>query len=401
MSDTDFSKLTGKYLGDARVLVVKVGSVLLVEDETGSVRQKWLDSLVGGISGLVEKGCRVVVVSSGSIALGRRDLMDATGRKGGRLKLEDKQAAAAIGQIKLAGEWQRAFGKKHLKCAQILLSPDDTETRRRHLNARATLMTLLDAGIIPVVNENDTVATTEIRYGDNDRLAARVAQMVSAGALVLFSDIDGLYDADPRRNPDSAHIPEVAAIDDAILAMAGPARNDDASGGMITKLEAARIANGAGCHMVICDGREARPLRRLIEGGRCTWFRADSNPPQARKKWIAAGLTPSGRITVDDGAAKALGSGKSLLPAGITKVDGKFDRGDLVTVKNAKGIELGRGLSHYSSTDAAEIAGCKSSEIQSILGYRGRDEVIHADDLVLTRATKSDAQGKSGGKGRK
>ena len=401
MSGTDFAKLTEKYIGDARVLVVKVGSVLLVEDETGNLRQQWLDSLVEGISGLAKKGCRIVVVSSGSIALGRRDLVAATGRKGGRLKLEDKQAAAAIGQIKLAGEWQRSFGKKDLKCAQILLSHDDTEKRRRHLNARATLLTLLDAGIIPVVNENDTVATTEIRYGDNDRLAARVAQMVSANALVLFSDIDGLYEADPRRKSDSAHIPEVTSIDGSILAMAGPARNDDASGGMVTKLEAARIANRAGCHMVICDGREARPLRRLIEGGRCTWFRAVSNPPQARKKWIAAGLTPSGSITVDDGAAKALGSGKSLLPAGITEVGGKFDRGDLVSIWNTDGFELGQGISHYDSADAAGIAGCKSSEIQGILGYRGRDEVIHADDLVLTGATKSVARGKSGGRGKK
>ena len=391
MKKGDFAEMTGRYLGDARVVVLKVGSALLVEDSTGGMRREWLDSLVGGISGLAKRGCRVVVVSSGSISLGRHDLAAASGRKVGRLKLEEKQAAAAIGQIKLAGEWQRAFGKKKLKCAQILLSPDDTETRRRHLNARATLLTLLDAGIVPVVNENDTVATMEIRYGDNDRLAARVAQMVSADALVLFSDIDGLYEADPRRNPGSAHIPEVASIDSRILDMAGPARNDDASGGMVTKLEAARIANGAGCHMVICDGREARPLRRLIEGGRCTWFRAASNPPQARKKWIAAGLKPSGSITVDDGAARALGRGKSLLAAGITKVGGTFERGDLVTVRDPAGVELGRGLAHYSSADTAGIAGCNSSEIQGILGYRGRDEVIHADDLVLTGASGADA----------
>ena len=401
MRRSDFAKMTDRYLGDARVVVVKVGSVLLVEDETGRLRREWLNSLVGGIASLTEKGCRVVVVSSGSIPLGRHDLVAASGRKGGRLKLEEKQAAAAIGQIKLAGEWQRAFGRKELKCAQILLSPDDTETRRRHLNARATLLTLLDAGIIPVVNENDTVATMEIRYGDNDRLAARVAQMVSANALVLFSDIDGLYEADPGRNPNSAHIPEVASIDERILAMAGPARNDDASGGMVTKLEAARIANGAGCHMVICDGRGKRPLRRLIEGGRCTWFRAASNPPQARKKWIAAGLKPSGSVTVDDGAARALARGKSLLAAGITKVGGKFERGDLVTVRDTGGAELGRGLIHYSSQDAAGIAGCKSSEIQGILGYRGRDEVIHADDLVLARKVGAGTDGKSGGKARK
>ena len=403
MRKNDFAKMTDRYLGDARVVVVKVGSVLLVEDEKGRLRREWLNSLAGGIAGLAREGCRVVVVSSGSIPLGRHDLVAASGRKGGRLKLEEKQAAAAIGQIKLAGEWQRAFGREQLKCAQILLSPDDTETRRRHLNARATLLTLLDAGIIPVVNENDTVATAEIRYGDNDRLAARVAQMVSANALVLFSDIDGLYESDPRRNPGSGHIPEVDAIDDRILAMAGPANTDYASGGMVTKLEAARIATSAGCHMVICDGREERPLRRLIGGGRCTWFRAASNPPQARKKWIAAGLKPSGWITVDDGAARALARGKSLLAAGITKVGGEFDRGDLVAVKDLKGVELGRGLVHYSDGDTAGIAGCKSSEIQGILGYRGRDEVIHADDLVLARAAGADTgdKPKEKGKGKK
>ena len=389
MSEMDFSKLTSGYLKDARILVVKVGSVLLVDDRTGELRREWLNSLVDGISGLVGIGCRVVVVSSGSIALGRRDLMNASGRRKGRLKLEEKQAAAAMGQIKLAGAWQRSFARKGLNCAQILLSPDDTETRRRHLNARDTLLTLLDAGVVPVVNENDTVATTEIRYGDNDRLAARVAQMVSANALVLFSDIDGLYDSDPRRNSDSRHLAEVEKIDDGILAKAGPTRNDDASGGMITKLEAGRIANGAGCHMVICDGRKTRPLRRLIEGGRCTWFKASAKPPQARKKWIAAGLKPTGSIAVDAGAAQALNKGKSLLAIGITRIDGKFDRGDLVKVVDPKGIELGRGLSDYNSTEAAKIAGCKSSEIQGILGYRGRDSVIHADNLVRADSSKS------------
>ena len=384
MSKTDFAKLTGRYLDDARILVVKVGSVLLVEDETGKVRQEWLDSLARNIARLARKGHRFVVVSSGSIALGRRDLVGASGKKRGRLKLEEQQAAAAIGQIKMASEWQRAFRKRRLKCAQILLSPDDTETRRRHLNARSTLHTLIDAGIIPVVNENDTVATMEIRYGDNDRLAARVAQMVSADALVLFSDIDGLYDADPKRHAGSAHHAEVDSIDKRILAMAGPSNTEDASGGMVTKLEAARIATSAGCNMVICDGREDNPLDRLFKGERCTWFRASSKPPQARKKWIAAGLTPSGSISVDDGAASALARGKSLLAAGITGVAGRFERGDLVIVVDGGGAELGRGLSHYSDTEAGGIAGCKSSEIQGILGYRGRDEVIHADNLVLT-----------------
>ena len=381
MSNASFASLTRGYLNEARVLVVKVGSALLVDGETGAVRSQWLESLAADIAGLARQNCRVVVVSSGAIALGRHQLE----RGSGKLKLEEKQAAAAIGQIRLASEWQRVFRQFDLDTAQILLSPDDTETRRRHLNARATLQTLLGRGIIPVVNENDTVATMEIRYGDNDRLAARVAQMVSADALILLSDIDGLYSTDPRQNPDGEHLAEITSIDDRILAMAGPANADYASGGMITKIEAARIATNAGCHMVICNGHASSPIDRLMAGGRCSWFRAASNPPQARKQWIAAGLKPTGTITIDAGAARALSLGKSLLAAGITGIDGGFERGDLVAVCDASGAELGRGLSHYSAEDAARIAGCNSSAIQGILGYRGRDEVIHADDLVLTQ----------------
>lgn len=378
---TDFNALTERYLGAAKLLVVKVGSALLVDDAKGAVRAAWLSSLAGDIAELADAGCGVVVVSSGAIALGRHPL----DRGQGKLKLEEKQAAAAIGQIRLASEWQQAFGDHGLTTAQILLSPDDTETRRRHLNARATLQTLLSRGIIPVVNENDTVATMEIRYGDNDRLAARVAQMISADALILLSDIDGLYNADPRQHPDADHLPEITSINDGILAMAGPANADYASGGMVTKIEAGRIASTAGCHMVICNGTEENPIRRLRDGGACSWFRAISNPPQARKKWIAGGLKPSGVIVIDDGAVTALQKGKSLLAAGITSVNGRFERGDLVAVTDTAGVELGRGLSHYSAADASKIAGCNSSAIQGILGYRGRDEVIHADDLVLTR----------------
>jgi glutamate 5-kinase len=378
---TDFSALTKTYLDPARVIVVKVGSALLVDDETGMVKAKWLAGLASDLAEMASAGCGIIVVSSGAIALGRHPL----GCNNGKLKLEEKQAAAAIGQIRLVGEWQQALAAHELKSAQVLLSPDDTETRRRHLNARATIQTLLGSGFIPVVNENDTVATEEIRYGDNDRLAARVAQMISADALVLLSDIDGLYDQDPRHHDEAEHLPEVTEIDKKIAAMAGPTHTGYASGGMVTKIEAARIATAAGCHMVICSGLGLRPIDALRKGGICTWFRAVSNPPQARKTWIAGGLKPSGVISVDDGAVAALLRGKSLLAAGITAVDGNFDRGDLVTVTNQKGLELGRGLIHYSATDTQQIAGCNSAEIQGILGYRGRDEIIHADDLVLTR----------------
>ena len=385
---TDFATLTSSYLDQARVIVVKVGSALLVDDATGAINGDWLNGLAADLADLTAAGCSIIVVSSGAIALGRHPL----GRHDGRLKLEEKQAAAAIGQIKLAGEWQGALQDHGLKSAQILLSPDDTETRRRHLNARATLQTLMSSGFIPVVNENDTVATAEIRYGDNDRLAARVAQMISADALVLLSDIDGLYDHDPRHNETARHLSEVTSIDDNITAMAGPAHASYASGGMVTKIEAARIATSAGCHMVICSGLGLNPIRALREGGGCTWFRAVSNPPQARKTWIAGGLQPSGVISVDAGAVAALERGKSLLAAGITDVSGNFDRGDLVTVADQNGHELGRGLSHYSAADIRQIAGCNSNQIQGILGYRGRDEVIHADDLVRTRKPEQPVQ---------
>ena len=367
-----------QYINQAKTVVIKIGSALLVDNQ-GQLRQKGLAGFAADLAMLRAKGCRCVVVSSGAIALGRHQLA----KPNARLKLEEKQAAAALGQVQLASEWKQALHHEGFDAAQILLSPDDTERRRRHLNARATLNTLLDHGIIPVVNENDTVATMEIRYGDNDRLAARVAQMISADVLILLSDIDGLYNADPRHDQNAQHIAEVRKIDDDIKAMAGPAHEDFASGGMITKIEAGRIATQAGCHMVICNGQTIRPIDALMKGGRATWFIADANPPQARKKWIAGGLQPQGRLILDSGAVRALQQGKSLLAAGITKVDGRFDRGDLVSVCNKTGHEIGRGLSNYSADDAAKIVGCKSSDIPDILGYRGRDEVIHADDLVI------------------
>jgi glutamate 5-kinase len=268
--------------------------------------------------------------------------------------------------------------------AQVLLTLGDTEERRRYLNARSTLNTLLKLGAIPVINENDTVATAEIRYGDNDRLAARVAQMASADCLVLLSDVDGLYTADPTRDPQARFIPEVTGITAEIEAMAGGSASDVGSGGMATKVLAGKIALAAGCNMCVTIGREPHPLRRIEAGGRCTWFIAKASPKTVRKQWIAGLLQPAGTLHVDEGAAKALRAGKSLLPAGVTKVDGKFERGDAVLVRDAAGVELARGLSAYSSEDARRARGCRSHELEAILGYRGRDELIHRDDLVLT-----------------
>ncbi len=366
-------------LDTARRLVVKIGSALLVDETTGRIRRPWLDALVDDIAELRRAGVEVLVVSSGAIALGKRHL----GITSRQPKLEEKQAAAAAGQIVLAHAYQESLARHDLKVAQILLSPDDTEQRRRHLNARATINTLLALGAVPVINENDTVATAEIRFGDNDRLGARVAQMASADTLVLLSDIDGLYSADPRRDPGARHIPLVEAITAEIEAMAGAAGSGDASGGMVTKLAAARIAATAGCRMVIASGHDLHPIRAIRDGARCTWFRAAATPLTARKRWIAGSLAPKGRLILDAGALRALESGKSLLPAGVTAVHGRFERGDLVTLHGPDGAERARGLTAYGCDDAARIAGRKSREIETTLGYRGRDEIVHRDDLVL------------------
>ena len=363
----------------ARRVVVKIGSALIVDNETGQMRSAWLQSLAADVAVCRDAGQEVLIVSSGAIAVGRRHLS----LSHDDLRLEEKQAAAATGQIRLAHAFQEALQPHGITIAQILLTLDDTEERRRHLNARATLQQLLDLGALPVINENDTVATSEIRFGDNDRLAARVAVMTGADTLILLSDIDGLYDADPRSNGGANHIPEIKAVTPNIVAMAGAAATGYASGGMVTKLQAARIALAGGCHMAITDGRVENPLQALADGARSSWFVANATPRTARKRWIAGSLKPKGVLTVDSGACKALQNGRSLLPAGISSVTGPFERGDLVTVRTVDGIELGRGLSAYSSADAASIAGYKSSEIENILGYRGRDEVIHRDDLVL------------------
>ncbi len=367
-------------LATARRLIVKIGSALLVDDASGDIRRGWLDALVEDIARCRARGQEVLIVSSGAVAVGRRYL----GLTGKNLKLEEKQAAAAAGQIRLAHAYQEALGKHGIAVAQILLTPDDTEERRRHLNARATIEQLLALGAVPVINENDTVATQEIRFGDNDRLAARVAQMISADTLVLLSDIDGLYSADPRRDPAAHHIAEVRELSPAIEAMAGDAPVGHSSGGMVTKLAAARICMGAGCRMAIAKGEALYPLQRIEDGARTSWFLPSAEPRTARKRWIAGTLNPIGTLIVDAGAAAALRRGTSLLPAGVTAVEGRFERGDAVTVKSAEGREVARGLSAYSSADARAIAGHKSGEIEAILGYRGRDEMIHRDDLVVT-----------------
>lgn len=371
----------GSPLHAARRVVIKVGSSLLVERSSGQVNHAWLETLALDIKRLRDRDQEVLLVSSGAIALGRRQL----GLAPGKLKLEESQAAAAVGQIRLAHAWTEALQRHALTVAQILLTFTDTEERRRYLNARSTIGTLLKLGSIPVINENDTVATAEIRYGDNDRLAARVAQMVSADCLVLLSDVDGLYTADPGRDPAARFIPEVRAITAEIEAMAGGVSSDVGSGGMATKVAAAKIAVAAGCHMCVTLGKEFHPLQRIESGARCSWFYPDANPVTVRKQWIAGTLKPAGELMVDAGALVALSRGKSLLPAGVVQVRGRFERGDAVRVCTATGAEVARGLSAYSSADAERIRGRHSSEIEQLLGYRGRDEMIHRDDLVITQ----------------
>jgi glutamate 5-kinase len=368
-------------LDDARRLVVKIGSALLVDEASGRIRQDWLAALAEDLAALKQRGAEVLVVSSGAIAVGRRHL----GLTGRAIRLEEKQAAAATGQLRLAHAYQEALARHDITVAQVLVTLDDTEARRRHLNARSTLATLLRLGAVPVINENDTVATTEIRFGDNDRLAARVAAMMNADALVLLSDIDGLYSADPRRDEAAHHLPVVERITSEIEAMAGDAPPGYSSGGMVTKMQAAKIAVSGGCSMAIASGRGLHPLKAVAEGARCTWFLAEVAPLAARKRWIAGTLKPLGKLHLDAGAARALKQGRSLLPAGVTAVEGRFERGDAVLAVDPDGREVARGLTAYSSEDARVIIGHKSSDIESLLGYRGREELIHRDDMVLSR----------------
>jgi glutamate 5-kinase len=365
----------------ARRIVVKIGSSLLVDRASGELKAAWLDTLADDIAALVGAGRQVIVVSSGAIALGRHVLNFPKGA----LELERSQAAAAVGQISLAGAYQAVFKARGLVAAQILLTLGDTEERRRYLNARQTIDTLLAERAVPVVNENDTVATAEIRYGDNDRLSARVASMVSADCLVLLSDVDGLYTAPPGSSPDARLVTELRQITPQIEAMAGGAGTELSRGGMVTKIEAGRIALASGTNMVITSGTVEHPLRALSEGAPCTWMLAPSDPVTARKRWIAGQLEPKGAVEIDAGAERALLSGKSLLPAGVKRVEGAFERGDAVVIRAPDGREIGRGLVAYAREDAARIIGKRTSEIAAILGYAGRAALVHRDDMVLSR----------------
>jgi glutamate 5-kinase len=369
-----------EYFDQARRIVIKIGSSLFIDAATGTLDDAWLEALADDVAELHAEGREVVIVSSGAVALGRREL----GLDAARARLEDSQAAAAVGQILLAHAYKQHLGSRAIKVAQILLTLDDSESRKRYLNAVRTISTLLKARVVPVINENDTVATTELRYGDNDRLAGRVAQMVSADCLVVLSDVDGLYDKDPQTNTGATHIPEVTRVDAALFDMAGGPGTRHGSGGMKTKLEAARIAVSAGCRMAISNGHVRNPIRALRDGGRATWFLSSATPRAARKRWIAGTLRPKGQIVVDAGASRALADGRSLLPAGVVSVEGGFERGDSVSVIDPEGLEIARGLVAYSCDEAAAIAGCRSRDIAEVLGYGGRNEIIHRDDLVLT-----------------
>ena len=364
-------------LSGFRRITVKIGSALLVED--GSVRADWLDGLVSDLAVLTASGTEVVVVSSGAIALGRARL----GLGDRPLRLEESQAAAAAGQIALARTWEATLSAHGMKAAQVLLTLGDTEQRRRYLNARSTIATLLRLGAVPIINENDTVATTEIRYGDNDRLAARVAAMASCDGLVLLSDIDGLYTAPPATHTEAHHIPRVDAITAEIEAMAGDAGSALSRGGMRTKLEAAKIALGAGCTMLIASGRISNPLSALSSGARSTWFPASASPRAAWRSWIAGQVAPQGALVIDLGAVEALARGKSLLPAGVRAVEGAFKRGDAVTIRSLDGAEIGRGLVAYDAPEARAIAGLRTEDIAERLGYEGRAAMIHRDEMAL------------------
>ncbi|MFC5069802.1 glutamate 5-kinase [Flaviflagellibacter deserti] len=371
--------MTVPQLIQFRRVVVKIGSALLVDHEQGALKRAWLESLAEDIAAIRHRGADVLVVSSGSIALGRT-ILDLPKRV---LRLEESQAAAAVGQIALARAWSEVLGTHGLTAGQILLTLGDTEERERYLNARATIARLIDFKAVPVINENDTVATTEIRYGDNDRLAARVATMASADLLILLSDIDGLYTAPPAQDPSAKHIPVVPRISAEIEAMAGGAASALSRGGMRTKIEAGKIATSGGTHMVIASGKIMHPIRSIEQGGRSTWFLASGTPSAARKTWIGGSLEPKGALVLDDGAVKALRSGKSLLPAGVTRVEGGFQRGDAVVIRDSDGTEIGRGLVAYDAADALRIAGKNSAAIEEVLGAPFRSVMVHRDDLVI------------------
>ena len=376
---SDHKSFMRKFFSDYKRIIIKVGSSLLINKKTRTIREDWLLALSEDIANLRKIEKEILIVSSGAIALGRDILVS----KQKTLNLEENQAAASIGQIELAYSWKDALRKQNIKCAQVLLSPDDTETRRRHLNARATLATLIKSQVVPVINENDTVTTSEIKFGDNDRLAARVAQMSSSDLLILLSDIDGLYDQNPHHSNKAKHIPIVDEVNDDIINMAGSSHYEYASGGMITKVEAAKISSLSGCALIICNGEGKNPILELSKGVKYTLFKPNETPLTARKKWIAAGLKILGKLIIDNGASKALMSGSSLLPAGVLEVEGNFEKGDLIEIYTSDRKKIASGLSSYNSQEIKIIAGNKTRDIESLLGYVGRDELIHRDDLVL------------------
>ncbi len=368
-------------LAPYRRITIKIGSALLV-DKAGKLRAQWLADLAEDIAALKAEGREIVIVSSGAIALGRSLL----GLSALALTLEQSQAAASAGQIALSQAWAEALGKHSIVTGQILITPNITEERRYFLNARTTIRTLLGLGAIPIINENDSVATAEIRYGDNDRLSARVATMIEADLLVLLSDIDGLYTAPPAKDPDATHIPVVDAITPAIEAMAGGAASHLSRGGMTTKVEAGKIATLAGTAMIIAKGTETHPLRKLGEGGLHTLFKASTTRAQSRKRWIMGTLAISGTLQLDAGAARALKQGRSLLPIGVTKISGAFERGDTVSITDPDGREMARGLAGMDSEDARLVMGKRSDMIGELLGVGSRSELVHRDNLVLTGA---------------
>lgn len=368
---------SGHILGSAKRVVIKIGSALLVDRATGQLRAEWLSGLAQDVAQLKARGVDVILVSSGSIALGRNIL----GLPKGDLALEQAQAAAAVGQIRLAGAYEAALAPHQIKTAQVLVTLEDSNNRRRYLNSRATLGQLLSLNVVPIVNENDTVATDEIRFGDNDRLAAQVAVTTGADVLVLLSDVDGFYTANPSVDPAAKRFDVIETLTPEIEAMAGDPTSGLSKGGMKTKVMAAKTATGAGCAMVISEGSILRPLKALVEGANCTWFTAHDDPQAARKRWIAA-MKPQGRIGVDAGAAKALEGGKSLLPAGVVAVEGRFGRGDPVEIYGPQGT-IGYGLVRYAFEEADKIKGMASSRFQEILGYPGRAALIHRDDMVV------------------
>lgn len=364
-------------LASAKRIVIKIGSSLIAE--SARVRNAWLAAMAEDIAGLHAAGKEVILVSSGAVALGR----PLVGLDSRALSLDEKQAAAAAGQPLLIQAWSQAFAKHGIQVAQLLLTLEDSEDRQRYLNARATFTTLLGHKLIPIVNENDSVATAELKFGDNDRLAARVAVMLTADCLILFSDVDGLYTKNPALHADATHIPLIKQLTPEIMAMGGGAASALSNGGMKTKLEAAQMATASGCHMVITKGHEKHALKRLMDGGRASWFIATTKPQLARKHWISSAVKLSGSVTVDAGAARALRAGKSLLPAGVTAVEGRFERGDTIAVKSAEGEVLAKGITAYSAAEAKKIYGKKSGELAAILGYAHRDTLIHRDDMAM------------------